>query len=54
MTGALANRGKAIGGIRRYMGLDVHKAYVYGYELQENGSGRGFQFPDPPRGRPSS
>ena len=34
--------------MRRFIGLDVHKAYVYGYELQEKGTGRTFRFPNAP------
>lgn len=36
--------------MRRYIGLDVHKAYVYGYERNEEGTGRGFRFPNTPEG----
>lgn len=36
--------------MRRFIGLDVHKAYVYGYELQEKGTGRAFRFPNTPEG----
>ena len=36
--------------IRRFIGLDVHKAYVYGYERNEEGTGRAFRFPNTPEG----
>lgn len=36
--------------MRRCIGLDVHKTYVYAYELQEKGTGRGFRFPNTPEG----
>ncbi|MBE3598634.1 MAG: IS110 family transposase [Limnochordaceae bacterium] len=36
--------------MHRFIGLDVHKAYVYGYELQEKGTGRTFRFPNTPEG----